>query len=194
MKERTLVLIKPDGVKRGIIGKIITRFEEAGLKIIGLKLIWADKELAKNHYFLDEEWAKNTYEKTKSTYESQGKKHPIKDHMEFGKTIQKWNMDFLTEGPVIAVVLEGYHAIEIVRKMVGSTEPRQSLPGTIRSDFASTESYSVTDKNSRVLRNLAHASDSVENARREINLWFSPEEIHSNYKTAFELIAPKDKD
>jgi len=188
MQERTLVLIKPDGVKRGISGKIISRFEDSGLKIIALKFIWADEELAKNHYYLDEEWAKGVYEKTKKNYDKEGKKFPYKNHLEVGKQIQSWNMDFLTEGPVIAIVLEGPHAIELARKMIGSTEPRSSLPGTIRSDFASIESYPVADANKRVMRNLVHASDSVESAKREINLWFSPEEIHSNYKTATQML------
>ena len=184
MQERTLVLIKPDGVKRGISGKIISRFEDSGLKIIALKFIWADKELAKNHYFLDEEWAKSVYEKAKKGYEKEGKKMPYKNHMEIGKQIQSWNMDFLMEGPVVAIVLEGNHAVELSRKMIGGTEPRSSPPGTIRSDFASVESFAVADANKRVIKNLVHASDSVESAKREINLWFSPEEIHSNYKTA----------
>ena len=188
MNERTLILIKPDGVKRGISGKIISRFEDACLKIIALKMIWADKELAKNHYFLDEEWARSVYEKTKKNYEKEGKSFPYKNHMEIGEQIQKWNMDFLVEGPVIAVVLEGYHAVEIARKIVGGTEPRSSLPGTIRGDFASVESYPVADAKKRVLRNLIHASDAVESAKREINLWFSPEELHSDYKTLTQMM------
>ena len=95
-------------------------------------------------------------------------------------------MDFLTQGPVVAIVLEGHHAIELARKLIGNTEPRQALPGTIRSDFASTESYPLADTKSRVLRNLVHASDSIENAKREISLWFSPEELHS-YKNIHDL-------
>jgi|TARA_Y100000310_G_C20702899_1_gene831658 nucleoside-diphosphate kinase len=191
MKERTLVLIKPDGVIKGIAGKIISRFEESGLKIIGMKMIWADEELAKNHYFLDENWAKEVYEKTKKGYQRDGKEFPYKDHLDIGNTIQKWNMEFLKEGPIIAVVLEGPHAIEIVRKMIGSTEPMSSAPGTIRGDFASVESYAVADLGKRVLRNLTHASDSQETARREINLWFSEDELHSNYKTVHEMLVDK---
>ena len=192
MEERTFVLIKPDGVKRGIAGKIISRFEDSGLKIIAVKMIFADKELAKNHYFLDEKWAKNVFEKNKTAYEKEGKKMQYKNHMEMGKTIQNWNMDFLMEGPVIALVLECPHAIELVRKIVGSTEPRTSAPGTISGDFASIESYSVADERKRVVKNLIHASDAVESARREINLWFSPEELHSNYKTAMQKVLDKD--
>jgi nucleoside-diphosphate kinase len=100
--------------------------------------------------------------------------------MDLGQTIQSWNMNFLREGPVVAIVLEGPHAVEIVRKMVGSTEPRQALPGTIRGDFASIESYPVADKKKMALRNLIHASDSVDNAKREISLWFKEEEVISH--------------
>src|SRR3989344_3413705 len=131
MKERTLVLIKPDGVFRGLIGKIINRFEDAGLKIIGIKMAWVDEKFAKEHYKLDEEWAKNVFEKTKITNEKQGKEFSYKNHMEFGGMIQKWNMDFLREGPVVAIVFQGSHSNEIVRKLVGSTEPRQAVLGTI---------------------------------------------------------------
>ncbi len=187
MQERTLVLLKPDAVKRHVCGKIISRFEDTGLKIVGMKMIWASEELTKKHYPLDEQWAKNVFEKTKSAYEKDGKKFKHKTHIEFGKTIQKWNADFLKEGPVIALVLECPHAIELARKIVGSTEPRSSPPGTIRGDFASVESYSVADSKSRVLRNLVHASDSTANAEREIKIWFKPEELHE-HKTAYDLL------
>ena len=189
-KEKTLVLIKPDGVFRGLIGKIINRFEEAGLKITGMKMVWVDEAFAREHYKLDEEWAKNVFEKTKTTNEKQGKKFPYKDHMEFGGLIQKWNMDFLREGPVVAIVFQGPHSIEIVRKIVGSTEPRQAVPGTIRGDFASFESYEIANTKGRVLRNLIHASDSRENAEREIKLWFADKEIHS-YKNVHDLSMEK---
>ena len=177
--QQSLVLIKPDGVKRCIIGRIISRLEETGLKICAMKMIWADENLAKNHYKLDEEWAKNVFIKTKKTSEKEGKPFPYKDYLEFGKLIQSWNMNFLKEGPVVAMVIEGPHAIELIRKLVGSTEPRQAAPGTIRGDFASIESYAVANNKERVVKNLIHASDSEENGKREIALWFSPKEIHS---------------
>ena len=193
MDERTFVLIKPDGVKRGIVGQIISRFENAGLKIVAVKMVSVGEKLAKNHYFLDEKWAKNVFEKSKASHEKEGKKFPYKNHMDVGKTIQSRNINFLMESPVIAIVFEGPHAVELVRKIVGSTEPRSSAPGTIRCDFASIESYAVADEKKRVAKNLVHASDSVENARREINLWFSPEEIHGNYKTAIQRILEDEK-
>jgi len=182
VKEKTLVLIKHDGVIRSLIGKIISRFEETGLKIVGLKMLWADEELAKKHYKLDPEWAKNVFEKTKITREKEGQPFPYKDSMEFGSLIQQWNADFLKEGPVVAIVIEGPHAIEIVRKMVGNTEPRQAPPGTIRGDYAMVESYALANDKNRTMRNLVHASDSKETADREIPLWFSPKEIHSYSK------------
>jgi len=180
--EQTLVLMKPDAMQRNLIGKIITRFEDAALKIVGMKMVWASEDLAKKHYFLDETWAKNVYDKTKAAHDKEGKKLPYKDHMDLGKTIQNWNIKFLREGPVLALVLKGPHAIEIVRKMVGATEPRQAAPGTIRGDFAIVESYALADAKTRVMRNLIHASDAVETAKREISLWFDNEELHDYTK------------
>lgn len=180
--EKTLVLIKPDGVVRSLAGKIISRFEETGLKIIAMKMVWADEDLAKKHYLLDENWAKTSFERTKATHEKENKPLKFKDHLEFGRTIQQWNADFLQEGPVIALVLEGPHAVEIVRKMIGSTEPRQAAIGTIRGDYAMSESYELSNAKERVLRNLVHASDSVETAQREIFIWFDKSELHTYTK------------
>lgn len=177
MHEKTLVLIKPDGVKRDIIGKIISRFEDTGLKIAAMKMIHVDEKHAGEHYPLDEEWAKAVYEKTRSVYEKENRPMKYNNYLEWGKEIRKRNINFIKEGPVVAMVLEGPHAIEIVRKIVGHTEPRQATPGTIRGDFFSIESYSVSDSEGRSVRNLIHASDSTQNANREIALWFKEEEI-----------------
>ena len=179
--EQTLVLLKPDAVARSLIGKIIARFEDAGLKIAGMKMVQPSLDLAGKHYILEEEWAKKLFNRTKETYEKAGKKIEYKDHMDLGKTIQGRNINYLHEGPVVALVIEGPHAIEIVRKMVGHTEPRQALPGTIRGDFASVESYALSDGKKRSIRNLIHASDTVDNAKREISLWFGKDEVH-DYK------------
>ena len=179
--ERTLILIKPDGVVRGLIGKIISRFEDTGLKIIGMKMIHADDEIAKCHYPLDEEWAKNVFDKTRKSYDAQKKELKYKDYLELGTELQGWLCTFLKENPVVAMVLEGPHAIELVRKMVGATEPRQALPGTIRGDFISVESYPLANEKNRVVRNLIHASDSKETAEKEIRIWFKEDELY-NYK------------
>ncbi len=179
--EQSLILLKPDAVQRNLIGKIISRFEDAGLKISAMKMVQPNKELAGKHYILDETWALKLFNRSKEAYEKEGKKMKFRDHIEMGNDIRNRNMVFLQEGPVVALVIEGPHAIELVRKMIGHTEPRQAIPGTIRGDFASIESYTVSDSKGRVLRNLVHASDTPENAKREIALWFNKNEVH-NYK------------
>jgi len=179
MAEQTLILVKHDGVVRGLIGKIISRFEDMGLKVAAMKMVWASDELAGTHYKLDEEWAKKLFERTKKTKEELGEDFPYEDHMAFGGEIRDRNVEFLKEGPVVAIVFEGPHSVELGRKIIGHTEPRQALPGTIRGDFASIESYKTADEKKRVLRNLVHASDTPENAQHEIALWFTKEELHS---------------
>ena len=153
MIERTLVLIKPDGVERGLIGKIISRFEDPGLKIIAMKMVWVDKNFAKKHY--TEDLAKRR-----------------------GEEVRNMMVNFITEGPVVALILEGVNAIENVRKIVGTTEPKSSLPGTIRGDFCHV-SYSYADSKKIVVKNIIHASSSKEDAENEIKLWFKKDEIHN---------------
>ncbi|MEM4648238.1 MAG: nucleoside-diphosphate kinase [Candidatus Pacearchaeota archaeon] len=158
MIQRTLVLLKPDAIRRGLVGKIIQRFEDAGLKIVAMKMQWIDKKHADKHY------------------EDLGKRK--------GEKIKQRMIDFLTSGPVIAMVLEGIEAVEVVRKIVGGTEPKTALPGTIRGDFAHL-SIEYANKKGKAVPNLIHASDSLENAEKEIKLWFNSKEIHS-YKTVYE--------
>ena len=181
MIEQTLVLIKPDGVQKSLIGRIISRFEEAGLKIAGLKMVWPDEKIARKHYPLDEEWTKSVYKKSKETAEKNSEPFDFKDHVDLGKFVQEGLVNFIKEGPIIAIVIEGPHAIELVRKIIGPTEPRQALPGTIRGDFASVESYTGANTKGRAVRNLIHASDSLENAKKEIAVWFRKDEVH-DYK------------
>lgn len=159
MVEKTFVAIKPDGIQRGLIGRILQRFEDAGLKIVAMKMVWINEEFASKHYF------------------------DIKERR--GENVFKVLKDFITEGPVLAMVLEGVEAPEVVRKMVGATEPKSALPGTIRGDF-SHHSYVHMDKEQRAIRNLIHASANQTEAEYEINLWFKPEEIY-RYKTVHEL-------
>lgn len=159
MIERTLILIKPDGVERGLIGEIIKRFENVGLKIVGMKMLWLDKKLAKKLY---------TEDVTKRR----------------GAKVRKMLMEYVTTGPVVAICLEGIHAIELVRKLVGDTESKSALPGTIRGDF-SHHSYAYADKKSIAIKNILHASGNKKEAKKEIKLWFSIDELHK-YKTVFE--------
>ena len=160
-KERTLVLIKPDGVVRNLAGKIIMRFEDAGLKITGMKMVWADDEFAGRHYRKDIE-----------------EKH--------GKRVRDGLIKYIREGPVIAMVLEGVSAIAVVRKIVGSTYPSESLPGTIRGDFAHI-SKDYANSNEINVRNLIHASADEKDAKIEIPLWFLDKELHS-YKTVHDIV------
>jgi|TARA_Y100000310_G_C20365674_1_gene661043 nucleoside-diphosphate kinase len=178
MTEKTLVLIKPDGVQKNLNGQIISRFESSGLKIRAMKMVQASEELTKKHYPLDEEWAKNLYNKTKASYDSKNKPMEFSNHLDLGKSIQSRLQLFLQEGPVTALVLEGENAISKVREIAGATEPSSALPGTIRKDFAPEETYTKADSENRAVKNLVHASDAPETAQREISVWFSPEEIH----------------
>lgn len=177
MKERTLILVKHDGVLKNLVGEVIRRFENIGLKIVGMKMIWPDDELLDQHYPVTDEWAKGVFDKTKSAHEKQGKEFKFNNYMEYGKKIQSFLKESLSSGPVVALVFEGPHSVEIGRKLVGATEPRQALPGTIRGDY-SFDSYSLADPRGRSVRNLVHASDTVENAKREISIWFKEDELH----------------
>jgi nucleoside-diphosphate kinase len=160
MIERTLVLLKPDAVQRNLMGRIIQRFEDAGLKFVAMKMINPSKDLALKHYTED-------------------------ISIRRGEKVRNQLIDFVTNGPVLAFVLEGVNAIENVRKMVGATEPKAALPGTIRGDFAHV-SYSYSDARSLVVKNLVHASSSKEDAENEIKVWFKDSEIYS-YKSVHDV-------
>lgn len=146
--ERTFVAIKPDGVKRGLIGKIIERFENKSYKIVALKLMNVTPEIAAKHY--EEHYGKPFYNKL---------------------------IKFITMGPIVAMAVEGKNVIKGVRHLVGKTNPDEADDGSIRADFSS---FSTT--------NLVHASDSVESAERELNLYFDEKEICNNYKNMFEIV------
>lgn len=176
--EQTLILIKPDAVQRQLIGEIIKRFEKCKLKVCGLKMVLPDEELARKHYPLDEEWAKQAFEKTKKSAQEENRELEFSDHLEFGKTLQNWLVNFITESPIIAMIIKGPNAISLVRKIVGATEPCKADSETIRGDFASEESYEKANSAKRCLRNLIHASDSAETAEREISVWFLNHEMH----------------
>ncbi len=147
-EERTFVAIKPDGVKRGLIGKIIDRFETKGFKIVAMKLLQVTPELAAKHY---------------------------EEHQ--GKPFYNRLVNYITSGPIVAMVVEGYRAIESVRHMVGCTDPVKADVGTIRADFAQVMEY-----------NVIHASDAPESAAREISIYFKPEEIYDNWQSMLEMI------
>jgi nucleoside-diphosphate kinase len=175
--EKTLILIKPDAVQRGIIGEIITRFERCGLKMIGMKMVYASKELAGQHYADDEEWLTILGQKTAASYEQKGLKLG-RTPLEHGRLVRQQLIEFMSMSPIVALVIEGHNAVAHVRKIVGSTSPFDAPPGTIRGDY-SFETYQMADSLSRPLQNLIHASGNAQEAQREIAIWFTAEEMHA---------------
>lgn len=175
-EEQTLILIKGDGVQRGLIGEILHRFERVGLKVKAMKMIWPDKSIINKHYDpSNTEWLEDVGAKALKGYEKKGIKVD-KTPLEIGQHVQQNLLSMLAAGPVVAIVLQGAHAVEVVRKIVGSTDPLSAAPGTIRGDYA-LDSYQMSDKDDRAIRNLIHASGEVEEAKREIEIWFDESEL-----------------
>ncbi len=152
--ERSLVVLKPDSVQRGIVGEIITRFERVGLKIVGMKMIMPNEDQYRAHY------------------EDIGKMITRRGEQAF-----RYNLNYMMTGPVIAMVLEGVEAVPLVRKIVGPTEPKSAEMGTIRGDY-SHMSFGYSDAKGMGVPNLVHASGNQEEAKKEIALWFKPEELY----------------
>jgi nucleoside-diphosphate kinase len=178
--ERTLVIIKPDGIQRNLIGEIIGRYERLGLKLVGMKMTRPTIELIEKHYNLDPEWVISTGKKSIAAAEAQGRKALHSDPQKMGEHILRRLSRYVTAGPVIALVWEGLHVIPIVRKITGGTEPLTSDVGTIRGDFV-LDSYEFSNAEDRAIRNLVHASSSVSDAEKEIDLWFKKDEL-INYR------------
>lgn len=174
-KEQTLVILKPDAIQRSLMGKIISRIENTGLKFVAMKMLLPKAEQCWKHYNKDEEWFMK--KGTRVVADREAQHLPIeKEPMEYGKDIIQANVDFFTSGPVLAFVVEGNQAAAIVKKLVGGTEPTTSDVGTIRGDLT-VDSYALSSIDNRAVRNLAHCSDSPEEALREIPIWFTSEEI-----------------
>lgn len=180
MNQKTLVVLKPDAMKRRLVGEIISRFEKVGLSIVASKVVKVNPDLAKSHYPVTDEWLVKVGTNSLDDFKKYG--FDIKEHIgtdepkEIGKLIHHYNQEFLQSGPVLALILEGPHAVELVRKLVGHTVPILSAPGTIRGDFAG-ESALVATSSKRTVENLVHASGNVEEAQREIELWFGKDQI-----------------
>lgn len=187
--ERTLVLVKPDGVQRGLVGEILARFERAGLKLVGLKMVRASRELLERHYPADDGFLRTIGGKTKEAFEAYGldvrDRMGTDDPLEVGRQVREWLVEFMASGPVVAAVVEGVHAVSAVRKLVGKTLPIFAEPGTIRGDW-STDSPTLANLERRPVRNLVHASGSLEEAEYEVRLWFREDEIHA-YRRADEV-------
>lgn len=154
MLERTLVLLKPDAVDRGVMGEIISRFERVGIKLVGMKMLVSKRDTAEQHYRED-----------------------IAER--YGQKVRQALLDMITSGPIVAMVWEGIDVVPLVRKLTGSTYPAEALPGTIRGDFAHISKAHANETDSDVF-NLIHASGNAEEAKIEIDIWFKPEELVSH--------------
>ena len=176
MFEKTLVILKPDALARNLVGRIITRFEEAGLRVANIKLIAkADEKTLGAHYGEDPEWIKGLGNKTLSFYAEKGldvkRDQGTDDPLALGKMIRGWLINYISSGPIIPMVIEGNEAISIVRKLLGNTMPPLADPGSIRGAFAG-DSSDVANAEKRAVKNLVHASGNAAEAQHEIKLWF----------------------
>lgn len=189
--ERTFVMIKPDGVKRGLTGQVIARFERAGLKLVGLKMVHPTKEMVEKHYPSTDKWFTIVGEKTLTSYKELGinpKEHLGTDSaLEIGKIVKGWLKEFISSAPVVCMVWEGNHAIQNVRRLVGNTLPIKASPGTIRGDFTC-DSPDLANVKQRPIRNLVHASGDPEEAQHEITLWFTQEEVYQYERVDAEIM------
>jgi nucleoside-diphosphate kinase len=189
-KERTLVLLKPDAVGRGLSGEIIQRFERAGLKVVALKMVHPTTEKAAGHYSGTDDWISGMGQKTLDSFSQFGMDVRAvlgtEDAFEIGTMVRGWLIDYISSGPVVAMVLQGVHAMTAVRRMIGFTIPSRAEPGTIRGDY-SIDSNTISSLETRSTKNLIHASGSVEEAAVEIAYWFSPDEI-LDYERAGETL------
>lgn len=185
-KEQTLVIIKPDGVQRSLIGEIIERIERVGIKLVGIKFMVPDADLVKKHYTLDPEWIRKVGEKSIEAYRKNGKEISEEDPIKVGEIILGKLVNYMKSGPVVAMVWQGAHSVGVVRKLVGGTEPLSTDVGTIRGDFVH-DSYELSDLDGRSIRNLVHASGTPDEAKAEIDIWFDKKEI-LNYRLIAEQI------
>ncbi|MBI2590551.1 MAG: nucleoside-diphosphate kinase [Candidatus Blackburnbacteria bacterium] len=183
MSERTFVIVKPDAVKRGLVGEILSRFEKLGLKIVGAKMVWVDDELLGKHYNKDEAWFKKVGERTFEFWKQNGKdpgeELGITDPAQMGRQVQKWLFQFMKSGPVLALVLEGRHACALVKKHVGPTSSLEAPVGTIRGDYYYQSSQ--VSFGEQGVHNMVHCSGAPDEAEFETKLWFKESELH-DYK------------
>jgi len=179
-EEKTVILIKPDGVKRGLIGEVISRVEKRGLKIVSLEMIWAKREQIDQHYAKDKAWITRVGHKTLSSYKKYGvnakKAMGTEDAFKIRGMVREWLLDYLTSGPMVKMVVKGNHAIEMVRKMSGNTMPAQAELGTVRGDF-SVDDPGIANREKRAVYNIIHISETGAGCEYEIKFWFAAEDI-----------------
>ncbi len=174
-EEQTFVMVKPDGVKKGLTGEIIRRFEQRDLKIVALDMFMPTKAQISDHYPKDEAWIRRLGQKSLTTYEKYGvdpmEKLGSKDEFEIGKMVRGWVIDYMTSAPLVKMIVQGIHAVDVVRKIAGPTLPYKAEVGTIRGDF-SIDSPLLANSEKRAVANLLHASETPEEAKHEIEYWF----------------------
>lgn len=185
-KEKTLVIVKPDGVQRSLIGEIIRRIERTGLKLIAMKFMIATLEQGLEHYKKDEQWLEEKGARRIKQREEAGKPAE-KPAREYGMDIVNANAHFISAGPVVVMVWQGNSAVGIVKKLVGGTEPLTSDVGTIRGDFT-IDSYDISNADERCVRNVIHCTDNPNESDREIAIWLKPEEILSYRHIAEQML------
>lgn len=189
-EEKTLVIIKPDGVRKGLIGEVIKRFEQRDLKIVALEMFQPTKKMIDDHYPKDEAWKERLGHKTLVTYEKYGL-DPVqtlgtKDPQELGKMVREWLIDYMTSAPLVRMVVQGIHAVDMVRKIAGPTLPYLADMGTIRGDFSS-DSPAVANAEKRAVANILHASETAAEAEHEIKYWFGDKPIFQYKRYGEEL-------
>lgn len=183
-EEKTFVMIKPDGVRKGLIGEVIKRFEQRDLKIVALEMFQPTHDQLDNHYPKNEEWITRLGTKTTSTYEKYGydllADFGTIDPVKIGPEIRKWLVDFMKSAPLVKMIVQGAHAVDVVRKVAGDTLPYRADVGTIRGDF-SIDSPAIANKEKRCVTNIVHCSETPEEATHEVKHWFGDSPTH-DYK------------
>lgn len=178
-------MVKPDGVRKGLVGEVIRRFEQRDLKIVAIEMFQPTREQIDNHYPKDEKWVTRLGEKTLSTYEKYGfdplKELGMNKPEEIGQEVRKWLVDYMMSAPLVRMVVQGVHAVDMVRKIVGVTLPYLADMGTIRGDF-SNDSPILANAEKRAVMNLIHASETPDEALHEIKHWFGENPPVFNYK------------
>ncbi|KKQ40855.1 MAG: Nucleoside diphosphate kinase [Candidatus Magasanikbacteria bacterium GW2011_GWA2_37_8] len=184
-KERTYVMVKPDGVKKGLTGEIIRRFEQRDLKIVALEMFQPTTEQIDNHYPKEEAWIRRLGQKTLGTYEKYGIDAKVElgtdDDLELGKMVREWLVSYMVSAPLVRMVVEGVHAVDMVRKICGVTLPYLADMGTIRGDY-SADSPAIANSEHRAVMNLVHASETPEEAQHEIEYWFGDRKVIFDYE------------
>lgn len=185
-EERTYVMVKPDGVKRGLTGEIISRIEQRGLKIVALEMFQPTKDQIDNHYPKDQAWIERLGEKTLNTYAKYGydaiKELGTTEKLKIGKMVRVWLIEYMTSAPLVKMVVQGAHAVDMIRKLAGNTMPALAEMGTIRGDF-SVDSAASANRDKRAVFNILHASENPQEAEHEIKHWFKKEAICNYART-----------